>query len=78
MRYLIDGYNLLHALGRLTAKGGKHALDSARKGLLVQLVTWHGPDAYSRDLARQRRPDPHPRAETVAHGSTAHPRRLGH
>ncbi len=43
MRYLIDGYNLLHALGRLTARAGKHALDSARKGLLIQLVTWHGP-----------------------------------
>jgi predicted RNA-binding protein with PIN domain len=45
MHYLIDGYNLLHALGRLTAKAGKHALDSARKGLLIQLVTWHGADA---------------------------------
>ena len=45
MPYLIDGYNLLYATGRLTAKSARHTLQSARKALLIDLVAGHGPDA---------------------------------
>lgn len=45
MPYLIDGYNLLHATGRLTARAAKHTLEASRKWLLVELVRYHGPDA---------------------------------
>jgi predicted RNA-binding protein with PIN domain len=47
MPYLIDGYNLLYATGRLTARAGKHTLESSRKWLLVEVVRWHGPEASS-------------------------------
>lgn len=42
MAYLIDGYNFLHALGRLTPRSGRTALEGARRWLLVQLR--HGPE----------------------------------
>jgi predicted RNA-binding protein with PIN domain len=44
MPYLIDGYNLLFATGHLTSKTGRQSLEGARKALLIQLVTGHGPD----------------------------------
>jgi predicted RNA-binding protein with PIN domain len=47
MPYLIDGYNLLFATGRLTGRGGKHTLQSSRKWLLIEVVRWHGPEASS-------------------------------
>src|SRR5438874_4475058 len=34
MAYLIDGYNLLHALGILRGRTGPHGLEKARLGLL--------------------------------------------
>lgn len=37
MRYVIDGYNLLFALGRLGPRSGKGALEGARRWLLQQL-----------------------------------------
>lgn len=37
MRYLIDGYNLLHALGLLHGRTGRHALENARLALLDRL-----------------------------------------
>jgi len=37
MPTLIDGYNLLHAMGRLTARDGKKALEGARRWLLLQV-----------------------------------------
>jgi hypothetical protein len=37
MRYLIDGYNLLHAIGLLRGKAGPHGLEKARLALLAQL-----------------------------------------
>jgi predicted RNA-binding protein with PIN domain len=45
MPHLIDGYNLLYAMGRLTPRSNRHNLESARKALLIQLVAGHGPDA---------------------------------
>jgi predicted RNA-binding protein with PIN domain len=45
MPTLIDGYNLLHATGRLTARAGRQALESARRSLLIQVRTGHEPDA---------------------------------
>jgi len=44
MSYLIDGYNLLHALGRLTGWSGRGALQGARGWLLRQLRQAHGPE----------------------------------
>lgn len=37
MRYLIDGYNLLHAMGLLHGKAGPHGLEKARLALLSRL-----------------------------------------
>src|SRR5262245_23853529 len=34
MRYLIDGYNLLHAMGVLHGRGGQTGLEQARRRLL--------------------------------------------
>jgi predicted RNA-binding protein with PIN domain len=34
MPYLVDGYNLLYAIGRLTPRSGRDALENARKELL--------------------------------------------
>lgn len=45
MRYLIDGYNLLHAMGLLTGKVGPHGLEKARLALLGRLLNDHGLDA---------------------------------
>lgn len=45
MRYLIDGYNLLHAMGLLCGKVGPHGLEKARLALLGRLCGDHGADA---------------------------------
>lgn len=42
MRYLIDGYNLLHAMGLLCGKVGPHGLEKARLALLGRLCGDHG------------------------------------
>jgi predicted RNA-binding protein with PIN domain len=47
MRYLIDGYNLLHAMGILCGKVGPHGLERARLALLSRLCGGHGADADS-------------------------------
>jgi hypothetical protein len=47
MRYLIDGYNLLHAMGLLVGRTGPHGLEKARLGLLGLLHGSYGPDAAS-------------------------------
>jgi predicted RNA-binding protein with PIN domain len=41
--YLIDGYNLLHALGILPHEVGPHGLERARQRLLDFLQAAHGP-----------------------------------
>ncbi len=40
MRYLIDGYNLLHATGHLSGKAGLHGLERARQVLLSRLAAF--------------------------------------
>jgi predicted RNA-binding protein with PIN domain len=45
MRYLIDGYNLLHAMGLVRGKAGPHGLEQARKALLGRLCGDHGIEA---------------------------------
>jgi predicted RNA-binding protein with PIN domain len=45
MRYLIDGYNLLHAMGLLCGKVGPHGLEKARLSLLDRLAADHGDGA---------------------------------
>ncbi len=47
MRYLIDGYNLLHAMGLLVGKVGPHGLEKARLALLGRLCGDHGADAVA-------------------------------
>jgi uncharacterized protein len=47
MRYLIDGYNLLHAIGLLVGKVGPHGLEKARRALLGRLHAAHGAEAAS-------------------------------
>jgi hypothetical protein len=42
MPFLIDGYNLLYALGQLTPRSGRPALAGARRWLLAQLRLGHG------------------------------------
>jgi predicted RNA-binding protein with PIN domain len=42
MRYLIDGYNLLHAIGLLGGQVGPQRLQTARLALLSQLHGWLG------------------------------------
>jgi hypothetical protein len=44
MRYLIDGYNLLHAMGVLTGRVGPHGLEKARLALLGRLLVLHPDD----------------------------------
>jgi predicted RNA-binding protein with PIN domain len=44
MRYLIDGYNLLHAMGLLYGKVGPHGLEKARLALLGRLCGAYGDD----------------------------------
>lgn len=41
MRYLLDGYNLLHAIGLLCGKAGPHGLEKARLALLSRLCGDH-------------------------------------
>jgi predicted RNA-binding protein with PIN domain len=41
MRYVIDGYNLLHAMGLLSGKAGPHGLEKARRALLGHLCGNH-------------------------------------
>jgi hypothetical protein len=38
MRYLIDGYNLAHAMGLLIARSGPRALEPARRALVAHLA----------------------------------------
>jgi predicted RNA-binding protein with PIN domain len=45
MLYLIDGYNLLHALGVLPRRAGPRGLEKARLRLLGLLRASHGDDA---------------------------------
>jgi hypothetical protein len=45
MRYLIDGYNLLHAMGLLSGKVGPHGLEKARLDLMDRLCETHGDSA---------------------------------
>lgn len=45
MRYLIDGYNLLHAMGLLCGKVGPHGLEKARLALLNRLCSALGENA---------------------------------
>src|SRR5262245_49061467 len=45
MRYLIDGYNLLYALGLARKNGGRAAWDRARRVLLDWLADQLGPAA---------------------------------
>ncbi len=47
MRYLIDGYNLLHAMGLLVGKVGPHGLEKARVNLLGRLAGAFGAEAHS-------------------------------
>jgi uncharacterized protein len=45
MRYLIDGYTLLHATGDLVGRTGRpHGLEKARLALLGRLIALHGDD----------------------------------
>ena len=45
MRYLIDGYNLLHATGDLVGRTERpHGLEKARLALLARLIALHGAD----------------------------------
>ncbi len=41
MRYLIDGYNLLHAMGLMHGRVGRHGLERARLALLNHLIGVH-------------------------------------
>lgn len=45
MRYIIDGYNLLHALGLARTYGGKSGWERARSQLLDWLADRHGASA---------------------------------
>jgi len=45
MRYLIDGYNLLYALGLARKNGGRAAWDRARRMMLDWLADRHGATA---------------------------------
>src|SRR4051794_3573520 len=45
MPFLIDGYNLLYALGRLTPRSGRPALAGARRWLVARLRLGHGSGA---------------------------------
>lgn len=47
MRYLIDGYNLLHAIGLLRGRAGPHGLEKARLALLSRLCGGHAGDAVA-------------------------------
>lgn len=45
MRYLVDGYNLLYSLGRLTPRTPRHGLEGARQSLIIRLASNHGEEA---------------------------------
>src|SRR5437879_3010668 len=47
MQYVIDGYNLLHAIGLLRARAGPTALRKARIALLQLLVAGLGKESSS-------------------------------
>lgn len=68
MTYLIDGYNLLYALGRLTPRGGPAALANARKELLRLLSAAAARDGASVTVVFDaRRPPPGGARQTAAH-----------
>jgi hypothetical protein len=69
MRYLIDGYNLLHATGHLAGKVGAAGLERARHTLLNYLVDRLGPEARSVTVVFDaRRAPPGTAAEEEYHG----------
>lgn len=45
MLYLIDGYNMLHAMGVLRGRAGPHGLEKARRGLLGLLHGSYGDES---------------------------------
>lgn len=45
MSIVIDGYNLLYALGKLSRRSGKAALEVARRWLISQLEHYQGSNA---------------------------------
>ena len=67
MRYLIDGYNLLHAMGLLRTAGppGPHGLEKARLGLLGHVRGGHGDGAPGVSVVFDARGAP-PGADTEA------------
>jgi predicted RNA-binding protein with PIN domain len=54
MRYLIDGYNLLHAMGLLHSKAGPHGLEKARLALLGHLCGCHRTLGHGLETMPQR------------------------
>jgi hypothetical protein len=69
MRYVIDGYNMLHAMGLLQGRTGPHGLEKARRALLGQLHFSCGPEAVHITVVfdAQHAP-PHALAEEEYHG----------
>ena len=53
MRYVIDGYNLLYAMGLVHARMGPHGLEKARLALLGRLADSGG--AKARRAKREAR-----------------------
>lgn len=67
--FLIDGYNLLHALGHLDAHGGADRLQRARRRLLRYLSDNFGADAGALTVVFDAaRAPPRAAAESVVHG----------
>lgn len=58
MRYLIDGHNLLHALGKLTSGMTRSGFDSARAWLVTRARAVHGTTAT---VVLDGHPAPRPR-----------------
>jgi uncharacterized protein len=73
MPTLIDGYNLLHAMGRLSARSGKHALEGARRALLLLVRAGHGPGSGDVTVVFDAH-DPPPGAQTEIDFSGIHVR----
>lgn len=69
MRYVIDGYNLLHALGLLTGRVGPHGLHKARLALLSRLSGHPAIDAtFLTVVFDARHPPPGARSEEEYQG----------
>jgi predicted RNA-binding protein with PIN domain len=69
--FLIDGYNLLHAMGRLGGPVGPHGLAKARAGLLGLLAVAHGRHPGEATVVFDAR-DPPPGADPVAVVNAVH------